>query len=249
MVERRNIVVLALAPWLLGGGPAQAADRLQAFTENLPPLNHLGPEGPSGFSVELLQLMAGQAGLGVDISVMPWSRAQVTAASTPNSLLFSLTRLPERETHYAWIGPISPRRIVIYRLSQRSDVQLAELGKPGRLRIGVVRESAAHLQLTAAGLGPDNLELSQDDASNLRKLLAGRMDAIVLLDWAAAWNLRELGLPYETLAPLLELDARYAYWYGLHPDGDPALRARLQTALDAIRLDGRYEALRKRYFR
>jgi polar amino acid transport system substrate-binding protein len=117
------------------------------------------------------------------------------------------------------------------------------------LRLGVSRDSASSKQLLAEGLRPETeLELGLDDATNLRKLLAGRMDLIVLLDWAAAWHLRELKLPYATLTPVLSLDAEKSYWYGLPPDTDPALVKRLQDALDRIKRDGRYERLRLRYF-
>lgn len=228
---------------------AQPLVRLQGFTENLPPLNHQGPDGPRGFAVELLRAMAAEAGLPLEISVMPWTRAVQMAAATRDSLLFSLTRLPARETQYAWVGPIGPRRILIYALASRPGLRLDDVRRPGGLRIGVVRNSAAALQLAALGLEESQLEFSQDDAANLRKLLAGRMDAIVLLDWAAAWNLRELGLPYATLRPLQEFDTAHAYWFGLRPDTDPALLATLQSALDRLRQDGRVEALRQRYFR
>jgi len=113
----------------------------------------------------------------------------------------------------------------------------------------VVRESATARQLLAEGFSPDKeLEFAADDASNLRKLLAGRMEYIMLLDWAAAWNLRQLGLPYAMLQAVLDYDVSKSYWYGMHVQTDTALLQRLQAALSEIRRDGRYEQLRQRYF-
>jgi len=158
-------------------------------------------------------------------------------------------RTPEREHQYRWVGPISPRRILVYRLRHRTDVRPASLKQLNGLRLGVSRDSAAARQLLADGLRPEQeLELGLDDATNLRKLLAGRMDLIVMLDWAAAWHLRELKLPYSTLTPVLSMDVDKAYWFGLPADSDPAVARRLQVALDRLRRDGRYERLRQQYF-
>lgn len=247
---RRLVCTLLAAGWLSGAAPARAAGptpELLAYTENLPPLNYGEDEQAQGFSSELLRLMAAEAGLPLRITVLPWQRAMQEAARQPLSVLYSLTRLPEREANFRWVGPIAQRRILIYRLTHRDDVRPTSLTQLNGLRIGVTRDSAAATQLMTAGLRPDtDLEFGQDDANNLRKLLAGRMDLIVLLDSAAAWHLRRLKLPASTLTPVLSLDVDKSYWYGLPADSDPAIVRRLQDALDRIRRDGRYDRLRQR---
>ncbi len=255
-MKRRELVCAALGSAM---GSALAASEplraqmltpdLQAFTENLPPLNYATPAGAAGFSVDLLRLMASEAGLSLDIQVQPWVRAKRSAGEASNTVLFSLARLPERESQFQWLGPISERRIVIYRLSKRSDIDYAGLQRLQGLRLGVVRESTAAKRLLNAGLKPEaDIEWALDDVSNLRKLLAGRMDLLVMLDWAAAWNLRQHQLPFATLTELATLDSRLSYWYGLHPKIDPSTKQRLQAALDRLKRDGRYAALRAQYF-
>lgn len=249
-MKRRPALALAalLAPRL----PAVAAPEVRALlglTENLPPLNYQDESGPQGFSVELLRLMAAGAGLALQLQVLPWMRAVQMADTQPASVLFSLTRTPEREAQFQWVGPIAQRRILIYRLASRDDLRLNQLGDLGGFKIGVVRDSAADRQLQAAGLKPGaQLEHGLDDATNVRKLLASRMEFVALLDWAAAWNLRQMKLPYATLQPVMEQDTSRSYWYGLRLDADAALVRRLQAELDAIKRDGRYERLRQRYF-
>lgn len=253
MKTRRAFLALPalVAGWGVHASALAEPRRLHGLTENLPPLNYQDEQGVAkGFSVELLQLMAARAGLDLGCNVLPWQRAMQAAETEADAVLFSLTRTPEREGRFQWVGPIAQRRILVYKLASRTDLAMTRLSDLGHARIGVVRDSAADLALQAAGLRPNiELEQSLDDAANLRKLLAGRMDYIVLLDWAAAWNLRQLRLPYDTLQPVLEQDASKSYWYGLRPDADPAVVKGLQAALDALRRDGRYEKLRQRYFR
>ncbi|HEY8881602.1 MAG TPA: transporter substrate-binding domain-containing protein [Roseateles sp.] len=249
-MKRRSCLVALPAVLAAPLGAAAADELLLGVTENLPPLNYLDDGSAQGFSVELLRLMAAHAGVRLELQVLPWLRALQVAEATPQSALFSLTRTPEREAQFQWVGPIAQRRILLYKLASRADLTLTQLSELGSSRIGVVRDSAADRALQAMGLKPGaELEHGLDDATNLRKLLAGRMEYVALLDWAAAWNLRQLQLPYGTLQPVMEQDVSKSYWYGLRPDAHPALARRLQAALDALRRDGRYERLRQRYFR
>lgn len=243
-----------LGSWLLASlllwqpGVSAAPPSLQAYTENLPPLNYEQGGQPRGFSVELLKLMAAEAGLDLRVQVLPWARAKSLAAQEPGSLLFTLTRLPEREDQYQWVGPVGPRRIQIYKLRRRAEIRASDLPGLAAYRIGVVRESAVARQLLAEGLDEKRqISWARDDESNLRMLLAGRMEGIAMLDWAALWHLRRLGLPASTLQPLFTYSASPDYWFGLHPQSDPELRLKLQSALDRLKRDGRYDALLRRY--
>ncbi|MGL6041304.1 MAG: substrate-binding periplasmic protein, partial [Deefgea sp.] len=116
------------------------AIELPAFTENLPPLNYEENGIAQGYSVELLQAIANEAGMKINIQVMPWARAYQTALVTPNALLFTLVRNPERENLFLWIGPIAKRKVFLFKLSQRNDITVAELSAAKKYRIGAVRE-------------------------------------------------------------------------------------------------------------
>ena len=70
-----------LGSWLLASlllwqpGVSAAPPSLQAYTENLPPLNYEQGGQPRGFSVELLKLMAAEAGLDLRVAVNLPARA------------------------------------------------------------------------------------------------------------------------------------------------------------------------------
>lgn len=248
-MRRRDLAWALALPASARAQPAPAA--LQAFTENLAPLNYLRDGRAQGFSVELLQLMAESLKRPLQTQVLPWARSVLLASQTPNSLLFSLTRTPEREAQFRWVGPIAERRILVYeradRSASRAGLRAEELMSQ---KLGVVRDSAIDRHLQARGWLPGrHLEHALDDESNLRMLLAGRMPYIAMLDWAAAWHLSERGLPYDSLRAVLELDTRHSYWYGLPPDSDGELLAALQAALDRLKREGRYQRLRAAYFR
>jgi len=251
MTKKTRWIRSALAALaVLGGLAAQASTTtLHLTTEVSPPFNMLEGEKIVGRATDQVVEMMARAKVGFTMELLPWARAYNMALKEADTCVFTTTRTPEREALFKWVGPISPRRIVVYKLASRSELSLSELRQLQGAKIGVVRESATARQLLAEGFKPgEELEFGLDDATNVRKLLAGRMEYVMLLDWAAAWNLRQLKLPYATLQAVLDYDNSKSYWYGLPPDTDPALVRRLQAALDATKRDGRYELLKLRYF-
>jgi polar amino acid transport system substrate-binding protein len=190
--------------------------------------------------------MARRAGLTVGIQVLPWPRAVILAAQDAHSVLYTLTRTAEREQQYRWVGPIARRRIVLYRLADRSDVKAASLDDLHRLRIGVARESATARQLAQQGYGP-SLEVAMNDDATMRMLIARHVDAIAMLDFAAAWHSAQQGSGFKALQPLITLDDSHEYYFGLHKDAPEELVAALQHALDSLRADGELDRLTQRY--
>lgn len=257
--ERIKLVKLlirvgAATALLLALTPAFALE-ISALTESLPPLNYEQDGKVVGFSSELLDLMAKEANITVAKQVLPWPRAYDMVGRQSNTLIYSLARTPEREALFNWVGPISARRIVLYRLSDRSDISLKSLDDARAYRIGVVRESASAKGLIKMGfpinglqdeMGP-GLDLGVQDESNMKKFMARRFDLLVSLDWAAAYNAKNVGLSPDDLQPALVLDESLSYWYGLSLRTDPEVAKKLNAALQKIKNDGRYLQLKQKY--
>ncbi|HCX82353.1 MAG TPA: hypothetical protein DHV01_12250 [Rhodoferax sp.] len=249
--------VLLLATLLAGGPWASAqpqAPTLQALTESLPPLNYEHEGKITGFASELLDLMAAEAGIPLQKQLLPWVRAYDRATKPGDTVLYSLVRTPERESLFRWVGPIGPRRILFYKWADRSDIQLKSLDDARAYRIGTTLESAATKNLIKQGFVPmpmdgavSGLEQGVNDEQNMRKFIAKRFDLLVSLDWAAAYNAKNVGIDPADLVPALVLDDSLNYWYGLNLSVDPDVAKRLNAALQKLRNDGRYTQLRQKY--
>src|SRR3990167_3135467 len=232
--------VLLLATLLAGGPWASAqpqAPTLQALTESLPPLNYEHEGKITGFASELLDLMAAEAGIPLQKQLLPWVRAYDRATKPGDTVLYSLVRTPERESLFRWVGPIGPRRILFYKWADRSDIQLKSLDDARAYRIGTTLESAATKNLIKQGFVPmpmdgavSGLEQGVNDEQNMRKFIAKRFDLLVSLDWAAAYNAKNVGIDPADLVPALVLDDSLNYWYGLNLSVDPSVAKRLNAA-------------------
>lgn len=239
------LFVLCLA--CLGTLPAKAAD-LAAYTEQLPPLNYQQGTQLTGFATDLLRMAAHDADLSLSIALQPWARAYRTVLETPNSVIFSITRTPEREPLFHWVGPISPRQIKLYRLNTRRDISIQAEADLMRYTHGAMFESAAAKQLAGLGLQPGRgLDLGATDEINLKRLLLGRTDTVAMLDWAMAWQLKQQNINPRQVRPIWLLDGGSQYWFALNRDTPTPKVRRLQAALNQISEDGRMQALRQQY--
>jgi polar amino acid transport system substrate-binding protein len=247
-VLRLSSCLLACAALLAAPRADAAPTALQAVTEDLPPLNLEEDGQAAGYSTELLQAMLAQAGLHAGFAVMPWARAYRTALDRPNTIVYSMVRTHEREPLFTWIGPISKRRIYLFRLKERSDIRIRTLGDAHRYRIGVVHQMAATKSLQAAGFSYRNeLDEAPNDESNVRKLFAHRVDVILALDWSAYWYAARLGRRPQDLVPVLLIDDTHSYYFGLNPGSSPDIAKRLDAALQRLRADGTVERLARKY--
>lgn len=227
--------------------PAHAAG-ITAYTEELPPLNFQQNGQLTGYASELLAAMAARAGITLHQQLLPWARAYTLVQNTPDTLLFSTVRTSEREPLFRWVGPISPRRIYLYRLEKRHDIRLSHSRQLRQLRIGTLFASASQLQLQQLGLpigtGQDS---THSDAANLAKLKLGRVDLIAMLDWAMHWQLQQAGLPERMVTPAALLNGQGQYWYALNPQTPDDTVIRLQTALDDLVKTGHVQRLHQKY--
>lgn len=250
---RRAALAQGLTLALVAPLPAFAATALRAETqralataEELPPLSFWVDGTPRGIAVELLEMTCRLAGYELRMRMLPARRAE--AQDHDGSLRFPVTRLPQLESRYRWLGPIAPRRIRAYRLTSRSDILATSMVRLGKLRLGIVRESAvARRLLGREAETPLKIEWAHDEATNFRKLIAGRMDVLLMDEIAALWFARRDGIAREALTPLFTLESEFAYWYALSPNSAEALVARLQNAFDSLERDGVGRQVRERY--
>lgn len=237
----------ALCAGLLLHLPLQGAG-LSAVTESLPPLNYESGGVVTGYATELLQAVLQTAGLKAPVALLPWARAYQGALTQANTLIYSITRTPEREALFEWIGPISPRQIFLYKLRARKDVQIRSLADAGTYRIGLVREMASSKEFVrSSGVPAGQLDYAPTAESNTRKLLMGRVDLIVAQDWGTAFQLRALGRAPDELEAVLLLDDAHSYYFALNKQSDPALIAQLRQALEKVQQSGQMEYLKNKY--
>jgi polar amino acid transport system substrate-binding protein len=235
----------ALAAVLLCAG-ALAGQRLTIYTEVSPPFQSLDAQGqPTGFACEVVKELQRRTGRQDPIQVVPWVRGYLAVQSEPSVALFSMARTKERLPLFQWVGPLADLHYAFY-VAADSRIVIRSMEDARRLSlIGVYKEDARDLYLTAQGFR--NLDRSVDALIPLRKLLAGRVDAIASTRRGLAELGRTLGVAPTALKeayPFLHSQLYIAFSRGTPA---PVVR-KWSAALASMKKDGSFERLFHRYF-
>lgn len=233
---RRCAAALLLA---LCAQPALAV-KLTVVTEEFAPFNYTRDGRLNGYAVEVVQELLARAQLDYSIASYPWSRAYEMAIRQPDVLIFSMARSPEREGKFMWIAPLAKRHAYLYKLAARRDITLHEISDVAHYRVATNRGNLAQLQLQTLGQLPSQqMDLSNVDQSNLKKLMAGRADFIVATEHSVQALCATAGVPLAMLERTLPMPGDSTYF----------LAASLATSPATVRrLRGAYEQLQKTPF-
>lgn len=244
---RRTLMRLLSVCWCcaltMAFGQAAAQGPVRVFTTAYPP--YAGPALPQqGAAVKMLREILDGQGLSATVDFLPWARLEGELRGGRYDLVL-LAWPGDLERHAllsgtAWFGS----RLGLYVRRAELVPEGLPVAKLSHRSIGIVRDYAYPDALMKSGL---RLELAASDAQNLRKLAAGRVDAVALE--------RAVG-QYLLAHELSGFDATAVAWqepamsvmplYMAVVPGRP-LTARLRQALDdglqAYKRTGRYARL------
>ena len=223
--------VLALPAW-----PAPGATRpedLTYLTEDYPPSNFLDHGQLKGIAVEMLKAIWQRMGVPEQpIQVINWARGFKQTEETPGVVLFAMTRNPEREARFRWVGPIyHSEYVLVGRAGQQFHMTRTQ--DAARYRVGVLRQDIGHKLLLQAGIPDAQLEKVSHVRQMVQMLDAGRVDLICLPEE----TLHEYVLEEKLVAG--HFSRAFVVWhsilsYAFNKDTDPKLIERFQTALDQL---------------
>jgi polar amino acid transport system substrate-binding protein len=78
-----------------------------------------------------------------EIRLMPWARAYKQIINKPNKILFSMTRTPQREYLFKWVGPIANNSFVFYaRSDSKITINSLEDAKDEKYKVGTYLDGA-----------------------------------------------------------------------------------------------------------
>lgn len=196
-----------LCLWLmLGcGAQAQAQQRLVLTTEEYPPYNMSDAQGRvTGLATDIVRSLLDSAGIEYEITVYPWARAIAMARTQVNTCVFSMSRTPEREELYRWIGPLVSNDWTLFARSGAS--QPAHLEEVQNMRIGSYQGDAIISYLQTRGY---IVEAAPNDDANPRKLLAGRIDYWATGRLIGQYRLKQQGIT--NIEPVLNFNRTEMY--------------------------------------
>lgn len=216
--------------------------RLRMVILGVTPLGRIGADGkPSGMFVDLGALLAAEAGIPIDVVVVPYPRAMAMMAAGEADLICSLpnSRLEQLATPLALV--MKGEVIVLGRAGTRYT-SLADLR--GKV-VGHLRSAEYGTPFEADTAIRKHETISS--AQTMAMLLEGRYDAVIGLGPVLFYALRELGQPRAKLGPSLHLWPRDVSLYMSLNSSQPQTAEALARALDRLRNSGRLKAMMDTY--
>jgi len=168
--------------WFLGLSLPALAAPVQLVTEIFPPYQQLDSSGQlQGWSVDIVQPMFAEAGLGLEIQVLPWPRAVKTVNEQPDTFIFSLLQTEERLPGYQWVVPLCPMRIAFYAAAARPEVTPRDISEAHNFIVGIEQGQANYKFLVGHGFRESKNLVVVGQNHQLRQMLAlKRVDLILV---------------------------------------------------------------------
>lgn len=215
---------------------APAVSALTLYTENNAPFNFVDKTSGKvvGMSVDIVRKAAARANVPVSIDLVPWARALEMARQPSESdiCVFSVTRTPEREPSYQWIGPLAYASWALFargdfngRLDNLDDAKKYVIG-------GYLYDSRTNY---VKSLGGFKLDIVGNDMLNPKKLALGRID-LWLSDLHGGRKMAH-GAGVDGIKPVLVF-REVGNYLACAPKVPAATVSALRQALEQMRQDG-----------
>lgn len=207
------------------------------ITEQYPPFNFMEDGQLKGIAVDILEKIFEKNATGLtrkDIQLFPWARGYTLTLSSPETMLFSTTRTEQRENLFKWVGPIATNRVVLLALKNR-NITISSPDDLKKYRFGVIRGDIGEQLLLQTGVDSSKISPVANVTSNIKMMIAGRIDAWAYGEIVAKWFIKKQGYDpgdFETVHVLLEKGDLY---YAFHKDTPDSLINTFQQALNLLK--------------
>ncbi|BCS88578.1 substrate-binding periplasmic protein [Pseudodesulfovibrio sediminis] len=225
------------------------AHALTVITENNPPFSFTANYQPTGIATDIFLIMARRSGIKMDrsdIQIWPWARGYKEIQENDSVILFPMAKTDSRKDLFQWIGPIMPSKSCMIARAH-SGFQINDLKRDtDELRIGTIRDSASEQFVLKNGLDLNRLQRVHSIKLNIKKLIEGRIDAMLLLEATLLYTIQDMGLTSDEFEVVNTLFSSQLY-FAASKDMNPDLVRKLQHSLDELRQENTVDTIIEDY--
>ncbi len=228
--------------------PSGNIDDYKILTELYPPYNFVFDGKLQGISVDILSEILKDMGAKKNIETVeinPWARAYNAVQKKENIMLFSTTRIPERENFFKWVGPITntstgliAKKSAKIKINSPQDIE--------KYKIGVVTDDVADLLIQKLIKDQSKISRASLIENVTLQLKSDRVNLIGFETIGLAWEMKKMGLDpndYETVFVLEDGELYFAF----SKETPDALIKATQASLDKIKSTKEYQEIVKKY--
>ncbi|MFB2777940.1 substrate-binding periplasmic protein [Shewanella mangrovisoli] len=221
----------------VGAFPLRVAATLNIYTEEWAPISFSVDGKADGLAVQVVQEIQKRVNNQDPIKVVPWARGWKIMTEQANTVLFTMTRTPEREQLFSMIGPVAVGTTNFYALKNNQlNIRSIDDAKQAKA-IGVYRSSVEEQLLMEHGL--TNLAPSSTPLLSAKQLMKRRIDLWCNANLTAPSILAEAGASIDDVKSLYTISANHLYI--AFSKGTPSEEIdKWKEALISIKADGTF---------
>ena len=224
------------------------SEPLTIVTEQYPPYNYEENGVVKGMSTEVVKAVLAELAIDAKIRVYPWARAYEMASSQKNVLIYSISRIPEREPLFQWVGVIAPIRFTVFALKSRQDITINVLDDLRPYTMSLVLDDALEQYFSARGF--NKIQKVRSNELAMKMFLAGRSDVWPISHQAGIYLLKKNNwVPNETVKPVFKLEGFSSgdQYMAFSPQTSKKLVGDFKQALKAVKQKGIYKKIISAY--
>lgn len=218
------------------------------MTENYPPFNYENKnEKVTGMTTDIVREIMKSNGEEYEIRLMPWARAYKQIINKPNKILFSMTRTPQREYLFKWVGPIANNSFVFYaRSDSKITINSLEDAKDEKYKVGTYLDGANEIYLKSQDFY--NIYSVPNDLLNIKKLVKGRIDLWAAGETQGLYKAKQLKIDPKKLKKVFKIKDTQLY-IAFSRTTPNSIINQWQKELDKMKKDGRYKKIVDKYLK
>ncbi|MCF8234065.1 MAG: transporter substrate-binding domain-containing protein [Bacteroidales bacterium] len=229
-------------------------ESIQYLTENFPPFNYEQDGQLYGASVDILEALFEKLNVDLsrkDVQLKNWPEAYQQTLEQEYTMLFSMARLPGRESLFRWVGPIAPIRNIVV----APVVSFMEIDNPVDLNnytVGIIEDFAEVEILQQEGLLEENMHFYEDVEQMYEGLIIDEVDCVVFSEYGNKLIIESLGMDpedYEEVYQVAVTEDYYAFHINTPEDVISIFREKLEELKNDKTGDGSsvYEKILNNY--
>ncbi len=222
---------------LLLSGFASKGQPVIVVTEHLSPYQIVHPDGSiTGRNTAKVREIFQEAGLPYQIFSNEWTISYQQALKEKSVCIYSLARIPQRESKFTWIGKLSSMQAHFYS-NPENNISLNNFDDAKNFRVAAIEDDVSLHFLKSKGFDEATNLYPVKNYESLLQLLEKRsklIDLIMLNDELLHHRQRHQQNPIKLKKHDNFIAFSIDFYLACHADADPVLVNNLQNALEKV---------------
>ncbi|WBF69103.1 transporter substrate-binding domain-containing protein [Desulfovibrio subterraneus] len=241
----KHFILLLIA--FFYSSPYANAQDLTIFFDIWPPYNYIESGKTVGISTELIETTLQNSNIKYKLVQHPFKRAILTVETTPYTMVYTVARIPQREDAFTWIGPLHPRKVYLYKLKERTDIQIANVEDIKKYHTGALSGGSVEQFFIANGFHTSRYYLANSSEQLVRMLFAERIDLIPGDQLDIAFLINSMEYDYSRIEVAYLLDEEGGYYLAANKNTPHDTLEKLQKSLNKVLATGFKDEIIKKY--